>query len=167
MTERVAHDLLKGATMRSRSLPLLSLLSMLLLTPTVHAKPATPIVAAVTATQIDLEVAELGKDGARRATTLTLLLPDRNAHGGQSETELKTHVQEERGVAEYNAKVLLEYTAASTRYAIELRRSGGDPARTADLRLEVVRTLAVATPVQISRVVRPDGSSTVVTATVR
>jgi len=151
-----------------RSLSLLSVLSMLLLTPTVHAKPATGIVATVPATQIDLEVAEVGKDGARRATTLTLLLPDRRDRGGPGAVELKTRVSDARGeVAEYELKVQPEETAAGTRYAIEVRRAGGDPAKGFDMRLEVARVLKIAAPVQVGKVVRTDGSSTTVTATVR
>lgn len=156
---------------RLRSLSLLSLLSMLLLAPAVHAKatkPVTPVTARVAATQIDLEVAEVGKDGTRRATTLTLVLPDRSGRGGPQATELKTRVAGDRGeTAEYDVKVQPEETPAGTLYYIELRRSGGDPTKSFDMRVEVARVLKLATPVQIGRVARPDGSGMTVTATVR
>lgn len=155
-----------------RSLSLLSVLSMLLLAPAVSeakaVKPATPVVASVAATQIDLEVAEVGKDGARRATTLTLVLPDRSGRGGPAAAELKTRATGDRGeMAEYDVKVQPEETPAGTLYSIELRRTGSDPAKSFDVRVEVARVLKLATPVQIGRVARPDGSGMTVTATVR
>ncbi|HEY0138531.1 MAG TPA: hypothetical protein VGB85_30820 [Nannocystis sp.] len=139
----------------------------MLLAPGVQAaKPVTPVV--VAATMIDLEVAELGKDGARRATMLTLSLPDRNGRGGPSAAELKTRVTGERGeFAEYDAKVMPEDTTAGTRYVIELRRSGNDANKGFDMKVEVARVLKAGAPVQISRVTRPDGSGMIVTATVR
>ena len=163
------HVACSGRRMLIRSLRVSALsLSLLLLAPGVHAaKPATPIIVAA-ATQIDLEVVELGKDGVRRATTLTLSLPDRSGRGGPPAAELKTRVTGERGeFADYDAKVMLEDTAAGTRYLIELRRSGNDASRGFDMKVEVARVLKPGAPVQISRVTRPDGSGMIVTATVR
>lgn len=159
--------------MRTRRLSVVSLLSVLLLAMPAHAKAvkgievAAPRVVAE-ATHIDLEVAELAKDGTRRATVLTLSLPDRSAHGGAPAAELRTQVAGERGeVAEYTAKVMREPTPAGTRYSIELRRAGGEPSKSFDMRVEVARVLRPATPAQIARVARVDGSSMLVTATVR
>lgn len=156
--------------MQIHRLSVASLLSVLLLALPVHAKAvkvAMPEVVAA-ATHIDLEVAELAKDGTRRAMVLTLSLPDRIGHGGAPSAELRTRVAGERGeVTEYTAKVMPEPTAAGTRYSIELRRAGGEPTRSFDMRVEVARVLRIATPAQIARVVRGDGSSMIVTATVR
>jgi hypothetical protein len=165
---RVAHMLLSGADMR---LPIPALLlSLMIASPTVHAaKPAAPIVA-TQATLLELEIAEIGKDGARRATTLTLTLPDRHDRGGHASAELKTRVQQpgERGeVSYYKAKIHLEDTPAGTRYDIELLRAGDAQFSHADLRLEVGRVLKPGTPVQIGRVARPDGTAMVVSATLR
>lgn len=151
---------------RSLRVSALSLALMLLAPGVPAAKPVTPVV--VAATQIDLEVAELGKDGARRATTLTLSLPDRSGRGGPSAAELKTRVTGERGeFAEYTAKVMPEDTAAGVRYFIELRRGGNDANKGLDMQVEVARVLTIGAPVQIGRVARPDGSGMIVTATVR
>jgi hypothetical protein len=138
----------------------------MLLAPVVHAKPVTPVVA-VAATQIELEVAEIGKDGVRRATTLTLSLPD---HSGRLvlPAELKTPPSGERGEsAGYDVEVMPENTAAGMCYRIRLQRAGNDPSKGVDLRIEVVRVLKIGVPVQIGRVTRADGSGTIVTATVR
>ena len=166
----MARALLSGAAMRRISLPALSLLSLLIATPTVHAaRPATPIVTSVAATHLEIEIAELARDGTRRATTLTLTLPDRRERGGHSSAELKTRVQSgERGeVSYYQAKLELEDTPVGTRYDLKLWRSGTGELNNADLRLEVGRLLKPAAPQQIGRVARPDGSTLVVTATLR
>ncbi len=166
----MARALLSGAAMRRISLPALSLLSLLIATPTVHAaRPAAPIVTSVAATHLEIEIAELARDGTRRATTLTLTLPDRRERGGHSSAELKTRVQSgERGeVSYYQAKLELEDTPVGTRYDLKLWRSGTGELNNADLRLEVGRLLKPAAPQQIGRVARPDGSTLVVTATLR
>lgn len=166
----MARALLSGAAMRRISLPALSLLSLLIATPTVHAaRPATPIVTSVAATHLEIEIAELARDGTRRATTLTLTLPDRRERGEHSSAELKTRVQSgERGeVSYYQAKLELEDTPVGTRYDLKLWRSGTGELNNADLRIEVGRLLKPAAPQQIGRVARPDGSTLVVTATLR
>ncbi len=61
----------------------------------------------------------------------------------------------------------LEDTPAGTRYDLKLWRSGSGELNNADLRLEVGRLLKPATPQQVGRVARPDGSTLVVTATLR
>lgn len=164
----MAHRLLSDVDMR---LPISALLlSLTIAAPTVHAaKPVTPI-AATQATLLELEIAEVGKNDARRATTLTLTVPDRRERGGHASTELRTRVQQpgERGeISFYKAKVDLEDTSAGTRYEIELLRAGDAQFQFTDMRLEVGRVLATGKPVQIGRVVRPDGTAMVVTATLR
>lgn len=153
--------------MRRTLIPALSLLSLLVAAPTLHAaKPTVPAVEAATATHLEIEVAELGKDGARRATTLTLTLPDRRDRGGDS-AELKTRVQGPDEVHYYRATLELEDTPAGTRYNMELWRAGNSEFNHSDLRLKVGRVLKRGAPQQIARVTRPDESTLLVTATLR
>lgn len=163
MAAAVARGLLRDATMRSKRLPTLLLLSVLFVAPSVHAAGAVaPMVVAPSATRIDLVVTEMGKDGKSRATTLSLSLPDRSS-GGPATAELQTQVSGERGEAVgYTAKVRPEDTTAGTRYAITLRRTGG-----VELWVESARVLKVGAAVEIGKVMRPDGSGMTVTATLR
>ena len=149
--------------MRSKRLPTLLLLSVLFVAPSVHAAgAAAPMVVASAATQIDLTVTELGKDGASRATTLTLSLPDRSS-GGSATAELRTQVPGERGESVgYTARVRPEDTKAGTRYVISLQRTG-----MAELWVEAARVLKLGTAVEIGKVRRADGSAMTVTATLR
>jgi hypothetical protein len=161
----VAHRLLCGAAMRLT--PALLLLTLLTTTPVAHAaKGPAPIAASAAASHIEFEIAELGKDGARRSTTLTLALNDRG--GGSPSSELRTHVRvSERENSYYWARVAPESTAAGTRYSIDLQRSEDSSLRHPDIQLGVHRVLPTGTPTQLSRVLRPDGSALIVTVVPR
>lgn len=165
----VARGLLCGAAMRTLRVPALLLLSVLSLTPSVHAarpNPTTTTIAA--ATELSLEIAEVAKDGARKTMTMTLLLPDVRGNERPRQSELKTRIDHsERQTSFYWARVQPEATPAGVRYEIDLRRASDSQYNNTDLRMEVTRVLGLGVATQIGRVTRADGSTLIVTATLR
>ena len=154
--------------MRPTILSTLSLLSVLCLAPDVSAKPAavTAPSTAIAATSIDLEIVEVEKDGTRRSVALSLALPDQADRKG---SELTTRMQQgERSEPMYYwAKVDPMASPEGTRYYVSLKRGENREFNGPSLRVEVARVLKQGVATQLSRVARPDGSATIVTATVR
>jgi hypothetical protein len=153
-----------------RHAPALLLSSLLCFTPAaVTAADAPARAGEPTPLQVDFEIAEVAKDGTRRAVTLSLSLPDRGGRGGPTDAELLTRLAlGERGEAYYyKAEVQPEATPAGTRYFIDLRRASHPDLQHPDLRIEVARVLRPGAAVQLGRVLRPDGTALVVTATAR
>lgn len=165
----VARALLCGAAMRSPRVPALLLLSLLSLSPSVHAaKPDVAKIANMAASELSIEIVEVTKDGARRPMTLTLLLPDNLGQMGLPNSELKSRVEHgERLTNYYWARVKPESTPAGVRYEIDVRRSSDGSFQHTDMHVEVTRILPIGVATPIGRVMRPDGSSLVVTATLR
>lgn len=154
--------------MRSIRLSALILSSILAFAPGVHAaKPSAPAVV-VAASQLELEISELTRDGTRRTMTLTLLLADNTGRVGAPQSELKTRAQHsEREASYYWARVQPESTPSGMRYAIDVRRASDGQYNNTDMRIEVTRVLPVGVATLLGKVARPDGSSLVVTATLR
>lgn len=165
----VARTLLCGAAMRTLRVPALLLLSLLSLSPSVHAaKPDASKIVITSASELSIEIVEVSKDGARKPITLTLLLPDNLGQAGYPTSELKTRVDHsERLTHYYWARVKPEAMPRGVRYEIDVRRAQDGKFEHTDMRVEVTRILPSGVATQIGRVVRPDGSSMVVTATLR
>lgn len=165
----VARALPWRSFMRTSRAPALLLLTLLSLSPSVRAaKPETAKIVIAAASELSIEIAELSKDGGRRSTTLTLLLPDNLGQRGFPTAELKTRVEHsERLTNYYWARVQPETTATGTRYQIDVRRASDGKYEHTDMRMEVTRVLPGGVPTQLGRVTRPDGSSLIVTATLR
>lgn len=153
--------------MRPRTLSILALFTVLCLAPGVSAsKPAAAPTTAIAATTIDLEIVEVEKDGTRRTVALSLALPDQADRRG---AELTTRMpQGERGEPLYYwAKVEPMTSPEGTRYNVSIKRGENREFNGPSLRVEVARVLRPGVAMQLSRVVRPDGSASIVTATVR
>jgi len=137
--------------------------------PVTAARPPSgpPQVTAQVATQLDLEIAEIGKDGARSAITLSLLLPDRGEDGRLVELRTRLLQGERDDRHYYRARVRPESTPSGTRYAVELRRAVDAELKHADLEVEVTRILTPGVPAQLGRIARPDGTALIITATTR
>lgn len=153
--------------MRHKTLSTLSLFTVLCLAPEVSAsKPAAAPSVALAATTIDLEIVEVEKDGTRRTVALSLALPDQ---ADRSASELTTRLQQgERGEPLYYwAKVDPTASPEGTRYQVSIKRGENREFNAPSLRVEVARVLRPGVATQLSRVVRPDGSASIVTATVR
>jgi hypothetical protein len=164
----LARGLLCGAAMRTLRVPALLLLSVLSLSPSVHAAKPETSTTITAAAELAIEIAEVTKDGARKTMTLTLLLPDVRGNDRPKQSELKTRVDHnERQTSFYWARVQPESTSAGVRYEIDVRRASDSQYNNTDLRMEVTRVLAVGVATQIGRVARPDGSTLIVTATLR
>jgi hypothetical protein len=157
----------RACGVRLKTLSILPLLSVLCLAPDASAsKPVTTPSTAIAASSIDLEIVEVEKDGTRRTVTLSLALPDqvdRNA------SELTTRMQQgERGDPLYYwAKVHPTASTEGTRYDVSIKRGENRELNSPSLRVDVERVLKAGVATQLSRIVRPDGSATIVTATVR
>lgn len=166
--QAVARGLLCGAAMRTLRIPALLLLSVLSLSPSVHAARPAASVTVAAANELSLEIAEVAKDGARKTMTMTLLLPDVRGNERPRSSELKTRIDHnERLTSFYWARVQPESTSAGVRYEIDLRRASDSQYNNTDLRMEVTRVLGVGVATQIGRVTRADGSTLIVTATLR
>jgi hypothetical protein len=166
---RPGTTIAQACGVRTKTLSILSLLSVLCLAPDASAsKPDRPTAApstAIAASSIDLEIVEVEKDGTRRTVVLSLALPDQADRPG---SELTTRVQQgERGEPTYYwAKVDPMASPEGTRYAVSVKRGDNREFNGPSMRVEVARTLKTGVVTQLSRVVRPDGSASIVTATV-
>lgn len=155
--------------MQSTRVPALLLVSLLSLAPNVHAaRPAVTKSVPAAAGELSIEIAEVTRDGGHKAMTLTLLLPDHHGQRGFPMAELKTRVEHsERLTNFYWARVQPEATPMGIRYAIDVRRASDGQYEHTDMRVEVTRLLPTGVTTQLGKVTRPDGSSLVVTATLR
>lgn len=153
--------------MRRITLPALTLLSLLCLSPTASADRPTPSAATTAATTIELEIVEVERDGTRRPVTMVLALSDGPGTVGKGELTTRLEQGERKDALYYWVHVEREASPAGPRFSILLKRGHNSEFNNPSLRVEVSRVLTSGTPTQLSRVTRPDGSASIVTATVR